>query len=137
MPANTIELEGRFEEVASLVRKALSDQGFGILTEADIAATFATKLGEREAAELGDYLIFGACNPQLALRALRADPAVGVFLPCGVVVRRPPGAPRVTVEAVDPVEMIGGAVSTELEEVARDAAERLAAALHGLERDRA
>lgn len=129
MTTRAVEMDAPFEEATRLVREALVVQGFGILTEADLRATFATKLGEEAADELGDYLIFGACNPPLARRALAADPSVGLLLPCNVVVRRPPGAARTTVEAVDPSEMLALSDAAALADVARDAGERLDAVI--------
>jgi uncharacterized protein (DUF302 family) len=64
------------------VREALKAQGFGVLTEVDVQATLREKLG----ADFYPYRLLGACNPELAYRALEIDPALGVFLPCTVAV---------------------------------------------------
>ena len=69
-------------------RAALNEQGFGILTEIDVRATFEAKLGPEAADAVGDYLVLGACSPTLASRALGVGPALGALQPCNVVVPR-------------------------------------------------
>ncbi|MEY9928143.1 uncharacterized protein (DUF302 family) [Catenulispora sp. GP43] len=113
-------------EVVGRVREALSEQGFGILTEIDVQATMREKLGE----ETGPYLILGACNPPLAYRALTAEPSIGLLLPCNVVVRA--DGDRTLVEALDPDIMVRVAGNPELEDVAAEAKTRLAAALRAV-----
>ena len=110
-------------------RAALADQGFGILSEINVRGTFAAKLGEDAANSLGDYVILGACNPQLASRALAAEPEMGALLPCNVVVRRGPGAADTTVDVIDPQTMVQLSATAAVREVADDAGTRLRAAL--------
>ena len=114
---------GEFEQVVERVRAALGGQGFGVLTSIDMRATMAEKLGEQMEA----YLILGACNPQLAHRALSVEREVGMLLPCNVVVRAD-GA-DVLVEALDPRIMMGVTGREELGPVADEAGERISAAL--------
>lgn len=123
----TVELP--FEAAVQATRDALAAQGFGVLSEININAAFANKLGDHAAAELGDYLILGACSPQLAQRALRADPDLGLLLPCNVVVRRAPGTQAAVVQAIDPQVMVRLSPAPEVGEVATEADARLRAAL--------
>lgn len=95
-----------YEQTVERPRTALADQGFGILTEIDVRATFGIKLGEEAAQAVGDYVILGACNPALASTALAAEPGLGVLLPCNVVVRRGSSEDQSTVEAIDPQTMV-------------------------------
>lgn len=115
-----------FDETVAAVRSALADQGFGVLTEIDMAATLRAKLE----VEMPPYLVLGACNPPLAHRALQADLSIGALLPCNVVVRA--DGDQTVVEAADPHAMMSVADNSELEAVAEDAAQRLRAALGSL-----
>ncbi len=86
-------------EVRQRVADSLKAEGFGILTEIDVQKTLKEKLG----ADMEGYLILGACNPQLAHRALVADPSLGLMLPCNVVLRE--RGPEIEVSIMDPIVM--------------------------------
>lgn len=121
----SVTVSGEFDEVVDRTKKALAAEGFGVLTEIDVAATMKEKLGvDRE-----PYRILGACNPPMAHQAIEADPAIGVLLPCNVVVRTE-GEGRVLVDFMDPeavlelvgkpgIDKVAGEVRTRLE-MARD-----------------
>lgn len=79
-PVWTYRIRAPLREAEQRVREALSKEGFGILTEVDVAATLHAKLG----LATRPYRILGACNPGIAHRALQAEPRVGAFLPCGL-----------------------------------------------------
>jgi uncharacterized protein (DUF302 family) len=122
-------LKTSFAQAVDRARKALSDQGFGVLTEIDVTSTLKQKLDE----DVENYLILGACNPPLAHRALSVDRQIGLLLPCNVVVRTDTDHPgSVLVEAMDPQIMVQVAEQPDLQPVADDAATRLRAAIAAL-----
>ena len=129
---HTITVPLAWDEALQQAKEALAEQGFGILSEINVRATFEAKLGSEAAASLGDYVILGACNPNLASRALAADPDMGALLPCNVVVRRSTGAGETTIHAIDPQTMVQLSDNPAVKEVADDADTRLRAALASL-----
>lgn len=127
-------LHTSFEDAVERTRKALSDQGFGVLTEIDMKATLKAKLGE----DMEDYLILGACNPPLAHRAVNADRQIGLLLPCNVAVRTDLDSNNtVIIDAMDPQVMVQLSDQPGLREVADEAATKLRAAITSLSEDAA
>lgn len=112
-------VEVGYSEAVDRVKAALKEEGFGVLSEIDIREKFREKLG----VEGPPHVILGACNPQLAHRALEAQPDLSLLLPCNVVVREHEGT--VEVSAVDAEKMMEVVGNPDLEPIARDANERL------------
>ncbi|GAA1751317.1 DUF302 domain-containing protein [Kocuria aegyptia] len=125
---HTVTVALPYDQAVERTRATLAEQGFGVLTEIDVKATFTTKLGEEAGQAVGDYVILGACNPHLASKALAAEPQLGALLPCNVVVRRSDDD-HTTVEAIDPQTMVQLSGTPQMREVADDADTRLRAAL--------
>lgn len=116
-----------FEHAVNRVTEELQKEGFGVLTDIDVAATLKKKLNN----EIPPYRILGACNPQLAHRALQAEPAIGLLLPCNVVVRQDE-AGAVYVEFMDPNAVLELVKKTEIKKVAADVRQRLQRVLHAI-----
>jgi uncharacterized protein (DUF302 family) len=112
-------VDGDFDDIRERTEKALSEEGFGILTEIDVAATMKKKLDK----DMPAYLILGACNPNLAFHAIAAAPQIGVLLPCNVILRQTDNG--VEIAAVDPVESMKGVDAEGLDIVADDVRTRL------------
>ncbi len=125
----TTTLQTDFADAVARTRAALAEQGFGVLTEIDMAATLKAKID----ADIEPYLILGACNPELAHLAVQANEQIGLLLPCNVVVRKQ-GAPEgsVVVEAMNPQLMVTVAEGPGLPKVADDAGVKLRAAIAAL-----
>jgi uncharacterized protein (DUF302 family) len=94
--SKTLELP--FDAAISRVVEELKKEGFGVLTEIDVAATLKKKLG----VDFRNYRILGACNPPFAYEALKAEDKIGTMLPCNVIVQETAGG-AVEVAAIDPI----------------------------------
>ncbi len=123
MKAIEVTIDRPLAEVEPAVRAALKDQGFGVLTEIDVAATLKDKLGVDRAA----LKILGACNPGFAHRALTIDPSVSLLLPCNVVLETVDGGTHVAI--ADPRDLMPG---EQFAELAAEAAGHLVAVVDAL-----
>ena len=70
-------------------------------------------------------MILGACMPALAHRSLMHEPDLGALLPCNVAVYRLEAQTHIA--AVDPRRMLSIVGNPDLEPIAADVRERLAA----------
>jgi uncharacterized protein (DUF302 family) len=115
-----------FDEAVSRVTEALAKEGFGVLTEIDVAATLKKKLG----LDMPPYRILGACNPQFAHKAIELEPQIGALLPCNVVVREDQGKTRI--EIMDPQAVLQLVERPEIEGIAAEVRKRLERVLAAL-----
>lgn len=120
-------LTARFDEAIDRTIAALKRQGFGIVSDIDIAETVRTKLG----ADLRNYRILGACNPALAYEALQLEDKIGLMLPCNVIVQDK-GAAGIEVAAIDPVASMAAVDNPELKRAAGTVREKLRVAIDGI-----
>ena len=120
-----------YQEAVERVKQALAVEGFGILCEIDVAATFKKKLD----VDVRPYVILGACNPPLAYRALSAEPDLGLLLPCNVIVRAGESPGQSVIAAMDPVAALGLTANPAIAPLAEEVKMRLARALEAVERD--
>jgi len=116
-----------FDAAAAKLIEALKAEGFGVLTDIDIAATLKLKLG----VDFRRYRILGACNPPLALKALTAEDKIGVMLPCNVIVQELAQG-GVELAAIDPRAAMSLVGNPALVAVADEVAGRLGRALQAV-----
>ncbi len=108
-----------FDEAIEKVTEALKEEGFGVLTDIDVAATMKKKLDK----DMPAYRILGACNPQFAFQAIQTEDKVGVMLPCNVIVQDK--GDHVEVSAVDPMASMQAIRNEKLAEIAGEVKARL------------
>jgi uncharacterized protein (DUF302 family) len=116
-----------FDEVVARTTDVLKTHGFGVLTDIDVQTTLKNKLG----AEFRPYRILGACNPQMAYRALQAEDKIGTMLPCNVVVQQREDG-TVEVAAVDPIASMQAIDNPSLGETAQQVQQMLKAVIEEL-----
>ena len=116
-----------FGTAVQRITEELSKVGFGILTDIDVQATMRKKIG----VEMPPYRILGACNPQLANKAIAAEPQIGALLPCNVVVRQD-ARDEVHVEFMDPDAVLRLVDNPAVPALAREVRQKLEQALQAL-----
>ncbi len=120
-------IAGTLDEAIEKVTAALAAEGFGVLTQIDVAATMKKKLD----VDFRPYRILGACNPGFAHKALSAEDKIGTMLPCNVVVQEvTPG--QVEVAAVDPAASMQAIANPNLAEIANDVRAKMKAVVEAL-----
>ena len=120
------EVNLSYEEAIARVTETLKEQGFGVLTEIDVKATFKKKLD----VDWPQFKILGACSPGFAHEVLSLNPQLSLMLPCNVVVRVAEG--KTLVSAIDPMMMVANENHPRLHEIATEVKGKLDAALEAL-----
>lgn len=113
-------IQGKFNEVIDTVTLLLQDEGFGILTQINVKETLKKKLD----IDYKDYVILGACNPPLALRAFQAEDKIGTLLPCNVSVIDQ-GEGNIEVAVMDAANLMSHIGNPQLEVLAKEVSERM------------
>ena len=121
------EVSGTMQEVNKLVVKALKAEKFGVITEIDMAKTLKEKID----VDMEPYIILGVCNPGYAHEALLAEPNIGVFLPCKVILKQK-NENTVEVVSVNPEAMMRMMGNDKLNKTAKEVGKKLEKVIMGL-----
>ena len=116
-----------FEDAVERVTDELKKEGFGILSEIDVADTMKKKLD----VDFRKYKILGACNPPFAYKALQAEDKIGAMLPCNVVVQYLSDT-QTEIAAVDPVASMQAVQNEQISEIANEIRSKLEKVIHSL-----
>ena len=116
-----------YSDMLESVPEALKEQGFGVLTEIDVAKVMKQKLDK----DLRPYMILGACNPEFAFKALSQENKIGTMLPCNVVVQELENG-NVEVAVVDPMGSMQAVENEELAEIAAEVQDKMKQVLDSL-----
>ncbi len=117
---NKVLKEKNFDNAVSYITEELKKEGFGILTEIDVKATFKKKLN----VDFRKYKILGACNPPFAYTALQSEDKIGLMLPCNVIVQEKETG-EIEVSAVDPISSMSAVENKSLGDVATEIQQKL------------
>ncbi len=124
----TKKIQGSYEQVFQQLENSVKAHGFGIIDQMDMQAKLKEKLDSKV---IDTYMIVGVCNPNLAYRAIQAEPNIGVFLPCKIVLRRI-NTNDFEVAAINPAMMMGALNNENLNPVAEEVAHSLKAIIENL-----
>ena len=116
-----------FDAAIEKVTAELTNEGFGVLSDIDVAAKMKEKLDK----DMPRYRILGACNPALAYQAISAVEDIGLLLPCNVLVREDAEG-QVHVDFMDPVSVMSLVNDPGVEPLANDVRTRLERVLEAL-----
>ena len=117
-----------FDRARERIVDELAQVGFGILTEIDVKATLKKKIDK----DFTKYVILGACNPHLAFQALSGEIDIGLLLPCNVTVYENPADGKTVVSVLDPETMVTLTGRKDIEPLARQARDKVVAALEAM-----
>lgn len=109
-----------FDEAIEKVTEELQKEGFGVLTEIDVTATFKKKIN----VDFRPYRILGACNPHFAHQAIQAEEKIGTMLPCNVIVQQLDNG-KVEVSAVNPMASMMAVKNDSLGDIATQVSNKL------------
>lgn len=124
----TKKIQGSYEQVFQQLEVSVKANGFGIIDQMDMQAKLKEKLGSEV---IDTYMILGVCNPNLAFKAIQAEPNIGVFLPCKIVIRRI-NTHEFEVATINPTLMMGALNNEKLNPVANEVAQSLKAIIENL-----
>lgn len=122
------KVKGHFDDIVEHTIEALSDQGFGVLSDIDVKKTLKKKID----VDFKQYRILGACNPPLAHRALLEEAEIGLLLPCNVIVYEA-NEDECAIVAIDPVKNLDIVGNSKLEPLAEEVHSKLKAVIASLE----
>lgn len=121
------DVTGDFEQIVEKVKQEFKQVGFGVITEIDMDQ----KLEEKLDVDLKPYKILGVCNPGFAYKALQAEPNIGVFLPCKVIIRQMDGN-NVEVVSSDPAMLMKMLNNEELNKLADEVSVKIKKAIENI-----
>ena len=113
-------VSGEFDDVVVKVTDEFKKVGFGLITEIDMAQKLKEKLDK----SIDPYMILGVCHPGFAYEAIQAEPNIGVFLPCKVIVKQL-GDNRIEVVSSNPAMLMKMLNNESLDKLADEVAEKM------------